>query len=73
MWSCIECADFMLGNSLFDAVKLSKNPDLDKYSYFGYSIGFNVRGSFSLSNGSGFGKNVIIFGADMTSPVHFDS
>ena len=31
MWSCIESADFMLGNSLFDAVKLSKNPDLDKY------------------------------------------
>ena len=31
---------------------------------------FDACGSFSLSNGSGFGKNVIIFGADMSSPVH---
>ena len=43
----------MLGNSLFGAVKLTKN---DKYCYSGYSIGFDTRGSFSPSDSSGFGK-----------------
>ena len=28
---------------------------------------------FSLSDGSGFGKNVIIFGADMTLSAHVDN
>ena len=32
-------------------------------------MGFDSHGSFSLSDGSGFGKNVIIFGADVTSGV----
>ena len=31
----------------------------------GYSIGFDAHGIFALSDGNGFGKNVIIFGADM--------
>ena len=30
-------------------------------------IGFDNHGTFSLSNGSGFGKNVIIFGEDLSS------
>ena len=61
-----------LGNSLFVAVKLTKNADPDKYKYSGYGIGFDASGSFSLSNGSGFGKNVI-FGADKSSLVHIDN
>ena len=51
---------FTLSNSLFSSVKLTKNPDPDQYSYSGYGIRFNVGGTFSISNGSGFRKNVIM-------------
>ena len=54
--------DPTLRNSLFGAVRLTKNVDIDKYRYSGYGIGFDRKGSFSFS-GSGFGQNVIIFGA----------
>ena len=50
---------FTLRNILFGAVKLTKNVDPEKYSYSGYDISFDVRETFSLSNG-GFAKNVII-------------
>ena len=63
----------MLGNSLFGAVNLTKNFDLDKYKYSGYGIGFDAGTSFSLSDGSGFGQNVIIFGTDLSSSVHTDN
>ena len=59
---------FTLGNCLFGSVKLTKNADLDKYKYTGYSIGFDSRSEFSLPDGS-YRKNVIIFGADMSSSV----
>ena len=45
----------------------------DKCKYSGYGTEFDVWGCFSLSNDSGFGKNVIIFVADMSSPVHIDN
>ena len=32
----------------------------------------SVEGTFSLSSGGRFGKNVVIFGADMNSSVHDD-
>ena len=32
-----------------------------------------MRGSFSLSDGGGFGKKVIIFAADMSSSAHIDN
>ena len=54
---------------LFGAVKLTKNADIDKYKYSGYGIGFDLRGTFSHPSG-GFGKNFIIFGADMSSSVY---
>ena len=57
--------DITLRNFLFDAVKLTKNADFDKYRYSAYGIGLNRKGSFS-SPGSGFGQNVILFGADMS-------
>ena len=69
LWPFNVGKDFALGNSLFGAVKLTKNTDLDKYKYFGYGIGFDARGRYSLSDGSGFGENVIIFGDDMSSLV----
>ena len=56
-------------NCLFGAVKLTKNADIDKYKYSGYGIGFDSRGSFSHSRG-GYGRNVIIFGDDLSSSSH---
>ena len=38
----------------------------------GYDIGFDSNLGFSLPHGS-LGKNVIIFGADMSSSVHIDN
>ena len=46
-----------------------KNADVNKCKYSGYGIGFDSKGSFSHASG-GYGKNVIIFGADMSSSVH---
>ena len=43
-----------------------------KYKYNGYGIGFDFRSEFLSTDGS-FGKNVIIFGADMSSSVYIDS
>ena len=51
--------DPTLENSLFGALKLVKNADIDKYKYSGYGIGFDARGSFSLSDGSIFVKDLI--------------
>ena len=53
-------------NAVFGAVKLTKNTDFDKYKYFGYGIGFNGKGFYSHSSGA-TGRNVIIFGVDMSS------
>ena len=49
-------------------MKLTKNADSDKYSYSRYDIGFDP--PRWLSDGSGFDKNVITFGADMSSSMH---
>ena len=48
--------DFLLGNYLFGTVTLTKNTDPNKYKYSGCVIGFDARGSFPLSDGSGFEK-----------------
>ena len=45
-----------------------KHTDIDQCKYFGYGIGFDRKGEFSFGNG--FGKNIIIFGTDMSSSVH---
>ena len=44
--------DFTLDNCLFGSVKLTKNPDLDKYKCSFYSIGFDSRSEFPLPDGS---------------------
>ena len=64
--------DFTLGNCLFGSVKLTKNADLNKYKYSGYGIGFDSCSEFSLPDRS-MGRNVIIFRADLSSPVHIDN
>ena len=52
---------------MFGAVSLTKHVDIDQ-KYSGYGIGFDRNGEFSF--GDGFGRNCIIFGADMSSSVH---
>ena len=60
-----------LENSLFGAVKFVKIAYVDKFKYSVYGIGFDRHGTFSIGNG--FGKNVITFGANMSSFVHVDN
>ena len=64
--------DPTLRNSLFAAVRLTKNADIDKYRHSDYGIGFERKGSFSFP-GNGFGQNVITFAVDMSSSVHVDN
>ena len=45
---------------------MTENADIDKYNYFGYGIGFDRHGFFSHPSG-GTGRNVKIFGVDMSS------
>ena len=71
-WSRDLNTDFSLKDCLFGSVKVTKNDDPDKYKYSGYGIGFDSRSKFSSTDVS-VGKNVIIFGVDMSSPVHIDN
>ena len=57
-------------NCLSGSVKLTKNADFNKYGYSGYSIGFDRKGSYSVGNE--IGRNVIIFGVDMSSSTKID-
>ena len=52
--------------------KLTKNADLDKYNYTGSGIEFDSRSEFAFT-GESYGKNVVIFGADMRSFVLVDN
>ena len=65
-------SDFSLNDCLFGGVKSAINADLDKFVCSGYGIGFESRSEFSLPDGSK-GKNVFIFGVDMSSSVHIDN
>ena len=58
-----------LENCLFGAVSLTKHVDIVQYKYSGYGIGFDRKKEFSLGS-NGFGRNVMIFGADISSSVH---
>ena len=49
---------------LFEALKLTKNADPDRYGFSGYGIEFDVRSQRLQSEGS-WGKNVVIFGTDI--------
>ena len=55
-----------------EGFKLAKNANLVKHLYSGYGTGFDTRIEFSLHDG-GVGKNVIVFGVDMSSSVHIDN
>ena len=62
--------DPTLKNSLFGAVTLTKNADIDKYRHSSYGIGYYRRGSLSFPGGS---QNVLIFGVDMSFSAHIDN
>ena len=58
-----------LENCLLGAVSLTKHVDIDQYKYSEYGIRFDRKGEFSFGS-NGFGRNWIIFGADMSSSIH---
>ena len=60
-----------LENCLFGAGILTKIADIKKYGYSDYGIGFDRHGSFSFP-GTRLGKNVIMFGADMSWSTKID-
>ena len=70
--SSSSITDPTLKNCLFDATTSTKNADIEKYGYSGFSIGFDRRSSFSFPGGR-FGPNVLSFGIDMSSSAHIDN
>ena len=56
---------------MFGAVELTKHVDVDLYKYLGYGIGFDRKGSYSIGNE--IGRNVTIFGVDMSLSPHIYS
>ena len=52
---------------------ICRHADFGKYKYSGYGIGFEVPESFSLSDGKGFGKNVIRIHDGISSTVYVDN
>ena len=67
---------FTRQNALFGAMQITQNTDTSKYDYKGYGICFDEGGTFShrITDGgrthTKLGRNVIIFGADMSFSVH---
>ena len=62
--------DFTFQNALFGAVKITEDPsDSDHNKYSGYGIAFDEGSDFTFGNIVN-GKNVIIFGADMSFTPH---
>ena len=57
---------------MFDAVRLTKNTEIEKCKYSGNGIAFDRRGSFSFPGG-GLGQNVILFGVDMNLSTKIDN
>ena len=54
------------------AVSFTKNADIDEYKYSGYGTGSDRRGLFSYLSG-GTGRNVIIFGVDISLSTKIDN
>ena len=61
--------DYTIQNALFGAVKIIKNTDSSKNKYQGYGICFDEGGTFTSGNITN-GRNVLIFGADMSFSIH---
>ena len=64
--------DMTLENCLFGAIKITKDVDVSKYSYSGYGISFDAKGSYThLKDGNA--KNIIVFCADLSGSIHADN
>ena len=67
---------FTIQNALFGAMQITKNDDTSKYDYKGYGICFDERSQFGHTITEGGrahttnGRNILIFGADMSFSVH---
>ena len=67
---------FTIQNALFGAMQITKNADNSKNNYKGYGISFDERSQFGhtiTEGGRGHrtnGRNVLIFGVDMSFSVH---
>ena len=73
MWQFNDIKNDALRNCFFGTVNLIKTADLDKYKYFGCGIRLDARDIFLLSDGSGFGKTMIIFDANVGSLLQIDN
>ena len=62
-------SSIVLENYLFGKIKVTKHVDTDKYKYQGQGIGFDSTKTFTHPDGKA-GKNIIIFGVDMTNSKH---
>ena len=51
-------------------IKLTKHVDIDPYKYSGYGFRFDRKEFFSIDDE--VGRNVILFGVDMSSSLHID-
>ena len=71
-WSRGLKTNFIIKGCLFGSLNITKNTDPDKYKYSSYGMRFHTRSEFSLPDGSR-GKNVIIFGVDMSLSEHIDN
>ena len=56
---------------MFGAVKLTKHVDINQYKYSGYGIEFDRNEFYSI--GDEIGRNIILFGVDISSSSHFDN
>ena len=56
---------------MFGAVKSTKYVDVDLCKNSGYGVGFDRKAFYSIDNG--IGRNVIIFGVDMSLSPHVDN
>ena len=61
----VNSPDFTIQNALFGAMKITKDINTSQYQYHYYGICFDTKSAFSTGNITN-GKNVIIFGADMS-------
>ena len=61
--------DFSIQNALLGAIKITKDSNPSHNKYGGYGICFDSKSDFSFGNIVN-GKNVIIFGADMSFGSH---
>ena len=65
-------SDMTLENSLFGAIKITKDVNTSHYRYSGYGISLDSGSSFSFGD-SISAKNVIMFGCDMSFSSHANS